>query len=88
MGSIERRLKELEGKVPPNPCPACGGWFAVRLNGELDTLSRHGISADEHQRAEYLEHKRKTERNEGKCPSCRQAPLEIRIPVKRDTSVR
>lgn len=79
MGGIDRRLKDLEARTPPNPCPACGGWFAIVLNGKLDALSRHGTPADEYQRAEYLEYGQEAERNGGKCPACGAAPLEIKV---------
>lgn len=80
MGSIDRRLRELEGRAPLDPCPLCSGWFAVHLSGSLDALTRDGFPADEYQRAEYLERMEGQERNGGVCPACGKEPLEIRIP--------
>ncbi len=77
---IGRRLRELEGRAAPDPCPACSGWLAVHVNGELDTLERAGVEADEYQREEYLEHTRWERRNGGACVVCGREPLEIRIP--------
>jgi len=77
---MNRRLRELEGRAGPDPCPACPDCFAVHIRGELDTLERDGVEADEHQRAEYLEHTRWARRNGGACVVCGREPLEIRIP--------
>jgi|GEM_PF-5032605 len=80
MGSINRRLKALEGMAGQNPCPVCSAWFAIRVNGELDTLTRDGIEADKYQRREYLEHARAVEKTGGLCPACGSAQMEIRVP--------
>ncbi len=77
---MNRRLRELEDRAGPEPCPACSDWFAVVVCGELDTLERDGVEADEYQRAEYLEHTRWARRNGGACVVCGREPLEIRIP--------
>jgi len=77
---IDRRLRELEGRAAPDPCPVCSGWLAVVVNGGLDTLERDGVEADEHQREEYKEHTRWERRNGGACVVCGREPLEIRIP--------
>jgi hypothetical protein len=77
---MNRRLRELEGRAGPDPCPACSGWLAFVVCGELAALERDGVEADEHQRAEYLEHTRWERRNGGACVVCGREPLEIRIP--------
>lgn len=79
MGRIGNRLRALEGRTPPEPCPLCSGWLAAYISGRLDTLTRDGLPADEYQRAEYLERVREEEKNGGACPACSRAPLEIRV---------
>ncbi len=77
---MNRRLRALEGRAAPSPCPVCTGWLAVVVNGGLDTLERDGVEADEYQREEYKEHTRWARRNGGSCVVCGREPLEIRIP--------
>ncbi len=77
---MNRRVRALEGRAAPDPCPVCSGWLAVVVNGGLDTLGRDGVEADEHQREEYKEHTRWARRNGGSCVVCGREPLEIRIP--------
>jgi hypothetical protein len=83
---IERRLEKLEQAAGGGGCDTCSGWFAVVVNGKLDTTKnpprRYGrpVSVEE-----YLRFRRSVEAASGKCPGCGREPYVTRV-VGKDLS--
>ena len=78
--SLIKRLERLEQAVGGG-CRTCSGWFAVLVNGELDTRlhppRRYGEPVDVE---EYLRFRLAVATTDGRCPECGcEDPEPIRI---------
>ncbi len=74
--SIERRLRVLEDASGGDECSRCSGIVATFINGELVHANRYGKSIS---REEYFALESQ-EGPDGRCPVCKELPLDIEGP--------
>ncbi len=72
--SLATRIRRLEEAGGGGECPRCSGVFAVTMNGEFSSASKHGVPMSRED-YEALE----AEEEDGRCPACGEKPHDIRV---------
>ncbi len=70
---LDDRLSKLEDRHGPEPCPRCSGYWAVRVNERLESVSRNGEAV-----APGVWGEVEAGMVGGRCPECGRTPFTIR----------
>lgn len=70
---LSDRLAKLEERHGGEPCPRCSGFWAVRVNGKLESVRRNGEAVAPEAWGEVGD-----VLVGGRCPDCGRTPIIIR----------